>query len=52
MNTVLQYVFATRDALLDGTPVIVAQTIVCATVPFNERCANYDRYVGDPNDEE
>jgi len=31
MYMILQYIFATRNALIDGSPVLVAQTNVYAT---------------------
>src|SRR5208282_3434452 len=31
MHIILQYIFATRNALISGSPAIVAQTFVCAT---------------------
>jgi hypothetical protein len=33
MHIVLQYIFATRNALISGSPATVAQMIVCATLP-------------------
>lgn len=36
MHIILQYIYAARNALFDGGPVIVAQTTVCATDSYSD----------------